>query len=156
MPAQAWRTQACEFGSLPSQSRVLADHDGRLFVCANQSGRTSAPTSPQAVHTLPCSPMTRFYSVVRRSDASERIPLLMRKVVGAFHKFEGIDRSAGLRKRICVVIGASGCGCPANDRCRCEQSSHSQRDHCAHLSLPLLFDDCILSPHAGDPTREVA
>jgi hypothetical protein len=27
-------------------------HDGRLFVCGDQSGRTSAPTRPQAVQTI--------------------------------------------------------------------------------------------------------
>jgi hypothetical protein len=29
-----------------------ADHDGRLLVCGDQSGRTSAPISPQAVQTI--------------------------------------------------------------------------------------------------------
>src|SRR5262249_37244509 len=29
-----------------------ADHDGRLFVCGDQSGRTSAPISSQAVQTI--------------------------------------------------------------------------------------------------------
>ena len=29
-----------------------ADHDGRLFVRGDQSGRTSAPISPQAVQTI--------------------------------------------------------------------------------------------------------
>jgi hypothetical protein len=29
-----------------------ADHDGRLFVCGDQSGRTSAPMRPQAVQTI--------------------------------------------------------------------------------------------------------
>jgi hypothetical protein len=29
-----------------------ADYDGRLFVCADQSGRTSAPIRPQAVQTI--------------------------------------------------------------------------------------------------------
>jgi hypothetical protein len=29
-----------------------ADHDGRLFVCGDQSGRTSAPIRPQAVQTI--------------------------------------------------------------------------------------------------------
>ena len=27
-------------------------HDGRLFVCGDQSGRTSAPIRPQAVQTI--------------------------------------------------------------------------------------------------------
>jgi hypothetical protein len=31
---------------------VASHHDGRLFVCADQSGRTSAPINPQAVHTI--------------------------------------------------------------------------------------------------------
>jgi hypothetical protein len=29
-----------------------ADHDGRRFVWGDQSGRTSAPTRPQAVQTI--------------------------------------------------------------------------------------------------------
>jgi hypothetical protein len=28
------------------------DYDGRLFVCADQSGRTSAPIRPHAVQTI--------------------------------------------------------------------------------------------------------
>jgi len=33
-------------------SSQRADYDGRLFVCGDQSGRTSAPTRPQAVQTI--------------------------------------------------------------------------------------------------------
>jgi hypothetical protein len=31
---------------------MASNHDGRLFVTGDQSGRTSAPTRPQAVHTI--------------------------------------------------------------------------------------------------------
>ena len=36
-----------------TDSRLTRAHDGRLFVCGDQSGRTSAPTRPQAVQTIP-------------------------------------------------------------------------------------------------------
>jgi hypothetical protein len=32
--------------------RPAGFYDGRLFVCCDQSGRTSAPTRPHAVHTI--------------------------------------------------------------------------------------------------------
>jgi hypothetical protein len=35
-----------------AKSVQRADYDGRLFVCSDQSGRTSAPTRPQAVQTI--------------------------------------------------------------------------------------------------------
>jgi hypothetical protein len=44
------------FGLQPKADRgsraQTADHDGRLFVCGDQSGRTSAPIRPQAVQTI--------------------------------------------------------------------------------------------------------
>jgi len=37
---------------VPAAAAQAADYDGRLFVCGDQSGRTSAPTRPQPVQTI--------------------------------------------------------------------------------------------------------
>jgi hypothetical protein len=39
-------------GKLAWSAARSSDHDGFLFVCGDQSGRTSAPIRPQAVQTI--------------------------------------------------------------------------------------------------------
>ncbi|HME28293.1 MAG TPA: hypothetical protein VKE53_00285 [Pseudolabrys sp.] len=59
MPAPAWRRKrkslerANDFRFPSESSRAQrADHDGRLVVCGDQWGRTSAPMRLQAVQTI--------------------------------------------------------------------------------------------------------
>jgi hypothetical protein len=51
-PRRHRRSKSNEIGSFNVALGLLTSYEGRLFVCSDQSGRTSAPTKPHAVHTI--------------------------------------------------------------------------------------------------------
>src|SRR5438876_4165531 len=137
-----WR-RSCLSSKLKSSSAPIGRKDSWCFHAVGSSnaplrGSTAAEGLPRIGRT---SIATRWRScgLPQSASCSENFvipPDVSGQTLRVLHQFEGVDRLADRCKRVCLVIGASRCGCPADNKCRCEQYSDPQPDDGAHLWLP--------------------